>query len=187
MSPLPKAEEDSCRMYLVVLSSEAIAYREKDPQKAQDLLVNAASAYQKAKDENRTEERFNEPISRAQQSLERYITLDKIARAHKGPQSRGVRVGEATATTATAPAGGAAAEPVGAAAKLIYDNQYLIKLKGTGASENFILSEITDADPPQFDVTPNGIAQLAAAGFSDQIKLAVKAKMRGKAAAAKKK
>ena len=136
MTPLPKAEDDSCRLYLVGLSSEAIAYQEKDPQKAQDLLVNAASAYQKAKDGNKREEKFNDPISRAQQSLERYITLDKLARSHKGTQARGVRVTTASDSTATgtpAPAG-AVGEPVGSAAKLVYDNQYLIKLKTSGAT-----------------------------------------------------
>ena len=106
MTPLAKAEEDSCRLYLVGLSSEAIAYKESDPKKAQDLLVNAADAYQKAKDSNKNEDRFNEPISRAQQSLERYITLEKIAHMHQA-SSRGIKVAEATsAPAATAPSPG---------------------------------------------------------------------------------
>jgi hypothetical protein len=187
MSPLPKAEEDSCRLYLVGLSSEAIAYGEKDPQKAQDLLVNAASAYQKAKDANKSEDRFNEPISRAQQSLERYIALEKIARMAKSPsQARGVKVMTANKAPAAPAPAGAVAEPVGASARLVYDNQYLIKLKASGSSDKIILSEIEDANPPQFDVSPNGIAQLSAAKFSDEVILKVKAKMRAAQAAKKK-
>jgi len=187
MPPLPKAEDDSCRLYLVGLSSEAIAYGQADPQKAQDLLVNAASAYQKAKDGNKSEDRFNEPISRVQQSLERYISLERIARLHKTSQSRGVKVSAAdppsapSAAPAPAPAG-AIAEPVGASAKLVYNNQYLIKLKSQGTSDKLILSEIQDADPPQFDISPNGMAQLTAAKFTDDVILAVKAKMRAKPA-----
>lgn len=189
MTPLSKAEEDSCRLYLVGLSSEAIAYKETDPKKAQDLLVNAADAYQKAKDANKSEERFNEPISRAQQSLERYITLEKIARMHQAAQSRGVKITQASgspeahapAETASAPGGPA---PVGAAAKMVYDNQYLIKLRSTkGVTDKLLVSEIHDADPPQFDVSPNGISQLIAAGLSENVIIEVKAKMRSKATA----
>jgi hypothetical protein len=194
MTPLPKLEEDSCRLYLVGLSSEAIAYGETDSQKAQDLLVNAASAYQKAKDANRSEERFNEPISRAQQSLERYITLDKIARK-AGSQSRGVKVTAASDSPQTPARAGPGAPPpgpapVGSAARMVYDNQYLMKLKSTkGITDKLIISEIHDADPPQFDISPNGISQLIAAGMSEDVIIAVKTKMRGPAAppAAKKK
>jgi hypothetical protein len=188
MTPLAKAEEDSCRLYLVGLSSEAIAYQEKDPKKAQDLLVGAADAYQKAKDENQSEEKFNVPINRAQQSLERYIALDKIVRAHQGTQARGVKVTEASTSAApAAPSEPAGPAPVGAAAKMIYDNAYLIKLKSIskGPSNGLILEEIKDADPPQFDISPNGIAQLINAGFGEDVITAVKSKMRS--AGAKKK
>ena len=184
MTPLAKAEEDSCRLYLVGLSSEAIAYQEKDSKVAQDLLVAAADAYQKAKDENPGEEKFNVPINRAQQSLERYIALGKIARMHQGPQSRGITVSEASTSPAPsqpAPASGSA--PVGAAATMVYDNAYLIKLKNIskGPSNTLILGEIKDAEPPQFDISPNGIAQLIGAGFGEDVISAVKAKMRAAA------
>ncbi|MDR3698227.1 MAG: hypothetical protein P4L56_01250 [Candidatus Sulfopaludibacter sp.] len=184
MTPLPKAEEDSCRLYLVGLSSEAIAYQEKDPKKAQDLLVNAADAYQKAKDSNRSEEKFNEPISRAQQSLERYITLEKIARSHQGTQSRGVKVTQAGNSVVTSPpSGGSGPAPVGAAAKMVYDNAYLIKLKNINKmSDRLIISEVQDANPPQFDISPNGIAQLLTANMSEDVILAVKNKMKSRTA-----
>ncbi len=181
MTPLAKAEEDSCRLYLVGLSSEAIAYQETDPKKAQDLLVTAADAYQKAKDSNKSEEKFNEPISRAQQSLERYITLDKIQKMHQASQSRGIKISDPGAPThaetpASAPAGPA---PVGSAAKMVYDNAYLIRLKNINKmSDRLIKSEIDDADPPQFDVSPNGIAQLLNAQMSEDVIMAVKAKMK---------
>lgn len=180
MTPLAKAEEDSCRLYLVGLSSEAIAYQEKDPKTAQDLLVGAADAYQKAKDANPGEEKFNIPINRAQQSLERYIALDKIARMHQGPQSRGIKVTEASTAPAPSEPAPAASAPVGSAAKMVYDNAYLIKLKSIskGTSNALILGEIKDADPPQFDISPNGIAQLMTAGFGEDVISAVKAKMR---------
>ncbi len=187
MTPLAKAEEDSCRLYLVGLASEAIAYKETDPKKAQDLLVNAADAYQKAKDSNKGEDKFNEPINRTQQSLERYIALDKINRMHQASQSRGLKQ-ESTSASATAPTPAAAPAgpaPVGNAAKMVYDNAYLIKLKSMskGPSNTIILDEIKDADPPQFDTSPNGIAQLLNAGFGEDVITAVKARVR---AAAKK-
>ena len=190
MTPLPKAEDDSCRLYLVGLANEAIGYKESDPRKAQDLLVAAADAYQKAKDSNKSEDKFNEPINRAQQSLERYITLEKISRLHAASQSRGVKVSDAgpepaAAAPTPAPTGPA---PVGAAAKLVYDNAYLIKLKsGSKASDKLLISEIDDADPAQFDISPNGIAQLVNAGMSEDVVLAVKKKMRSAPSQAKKK
>jgi hypothetical protein len=168
MTPLPKAEEDSCRLYLVGLADEAIAYQEKDPKKAEDLLVSASSMYEKAKGENRADEYFNEPVNRTQESLERYLTLDKINTMARTLKSR-----ENAAASRAAPAGTAAP-----AASAAYDNQYLIKLKKSGSSDAFIIGEIRDAEAPQFDASPKGMEQLGDAGFSDAVKTAVKEKMR---------
>jgi hypothetical protein len=176
MPPLPKVEEDSCRLYLVGLANEALAYSVKDAQKAQDLLVNASTAYEKAKEQNKGEEYFNGPINRTQESLERYIALDKIAKTTKAKPR------DSAPAVAAVPAAGSASRSAGPAAP-VYDNAYLIKLKKSGSSDEFIISEINDATHPKFDISPAGITQLADAGLGDPVKIAVKNKMKAASAA----
>jgi hypothetical protein len=168
--PFPKKDDDAYRTYAIGMANEAMAYTDaKDANQVQDYLSRAQTFYDQAKEGKHDEKFFSPPSIRVQESLDHCLAIQnalRVKQAVTGNKDAGGKSGPA------APAGKPAAEMV--------NNEYLIELKKKGASDKLLMVEIQDAADPKFDITPVGISHLVEAKLSDDVILAVRAKMRKK-------
>src|SRR6266481_5539694 len=81
MTPLPKAEDDSYRLYNIAVVYEAMAYKAEDAKSAKKFLDQAAINYGKAIDANPGEKYFLQPQNRIETALAHYKKLETQASA----------------------------------------------------------------------------------------------------------
>ena len=182
MEPLPKADDDAYRLYLLALANEAQGYKASDMDAAQDFLLKASNYYEKARQGHKSEEKFSEPDIRARESGERYEHIKLIRK--KVVASPGVASAPAIAAVKheeprQAPPPQKTTPPPAATPAVEYNNDYIIELKKANMPADFIVQEIQSAPTPKFDVTPGGILALGRAGVSADIISAMRTKMQG--------
>jgi hypothetical protein len=199
MTPLPKTTEDAYRLYDIGVAYEALAYQSEDKNATQKFLEKAAINYGKAIDANPGEKLFAEPQNRIETAVSHYKRLQGGATmeakadaappaksstpskaANTGAASRSVTVGStkppanaAAALAPGAPASKASAKaPVPAAPALT--NAQVIKMAKAGVDEDNIVATIHGATSVQFDLSPDGLVDLASNGVKGKIVMAMR-------------
>jgi hypothetical protein len=83
MTPLPKPEDDSYRLYNIGVGDEALGYKAETPAGAKAAFEKAVIQYRKAGEANPHEKYFIEPVNRIEIALEHYRKLSTPAAAPK--------------------------------------------------------------------------------------------------------
>jgi hypothetical protein len=179
MEPLPKADDDAYRLYLLALANEAQGYKAKDLNTAQDFLLKASNYYEKARSGNKGEQKFSEPDIRARESVERYEQIKLIQKKVVSPSQPPPAPAPAPAPHQTATVVPAKTPEPPPAPKVEYNNDYIIELKKAGMPSDFIVQEVQNAKDPKFDVAPAGILALGRAGVPSEVITAMRTKMQG--------
>ena len=198
MTPLPKTTEDAYRLYDIGVAYEALAYQSEDKNATQKFLDKAAINYGKAIDANPGEKLFAEPQNRIETAVSHYKRLQggatMEARADAAPTAKSSTLSKATSTgtgsrsvtggsskppasTPAAPATGAASKapakaPAPAAPALT--NAQVIKMAKAGVDEDNIVATIRGATAVQFDLSPDGLVDLASNGVKGKIVMAMR-------------
>jgi hypothetical protein len=161
MEPLAKAQEDSYRLYLLALASEAMGYASKSESEAQDYLLKSATWYEKARSSKKDEEKYREPDIRIRESVERYERIKVIRDKAQTAKSRPPTPPEIESPKATE-----------------YDNNFVLELHKASMPADFIIGEIKNAPNPKFDVSPQGVLFLAKQKVPAAVITAMREKMR---------
>jgi hypothetical protein len=195
MTPLPKTTEDAYRFYDIGVAYEALAYQSEDKNATAKFLEKAAISYGKAIDANPGEKFFAEPQNRIETAVSHYKRLQGGATieartdvapagttaSSPAPASKSSTPGKSTSAGAgsrsaavgtTKLPGGAASKapsktPANAAPALT--NAQVIKMAKAGVDEDNIIATIHDATAVQFDLSPDGLVDLAANGVKGKI------------------
>jgi hypothetical protein len=194
MTPLPKVTDDAYRLYNIGVAYEALAYQSEDKAATEKLLEKASINYGKAIDDNPGEKLFAEPQNRIETAVAHYKKLQAgatlSAKAVEAPapsapaakstatKPRSAMVGTtkpAGSVTASA-SGGPSKSPakVSAPAAPALTNAQVIKMAKAGVDEENIVGTIHDATVVQFDLSPDGLVELASNGVKGKIVAAMR-------------
>jgi hypothetical protein len=192
MTPLPKTTDDSYRLYDIGVAYEALAYQSEDKGATEKFLEKAAINYGKAIDANPGENLFADPQNRIETAVAHYKRLqrgstqeapaDAAAATSSAPASKSSASTKSTSTGAISksstvavnkPAASTAAKAPASAAPAL-TNAQVIKMAKAGVGEDNIVATIHDATSVQFDLSPDGIVDLAANGVNGKIVTAMR-------------
>ena len=158
------------RVYLLGLSYEAIAYTDAStPDKAADLLNKASQKYKQAADLQSHDREFELAQIRVQDSLDHYLEIQHYLQNAKQQQTAPTRPTGSVEGTTTA--GGGLQSGNGA------DNAKLIQMSAAGLSETVLLTFVRSAADPKFDVSANGLLELAEGKVPEKVIEAVQQRM----------
>jgi len=204
MTPLSKTTDDAYRLYDIGIAYEALAYQSEDKNATEKFLEKAAINYGKAIDANPGEKQFAEPQNRIETAVAHYKKLQggatmaaksdpapasspapvsknpapgKSTTAGGGSRAAAVGTSKPAASTGASPAPAAANKPVAKApmpAAPALTNAQVIKMAKAGVDEENIVATIHDATAVQFDLTPDGLVDLASNGVKGKIVAAMR-------------
>ena len=198
MTPLPKTTEEAYRFYDIGVAYEALAYQSEDKNATAKFLEKAAINYGKAIDANPGEKLFAEPQNRIETAVSHYKRLQggstmeakadaasasksstpgKSASPGAGSRSASVGTSKPPANAGASPAaGGASKAPAKAPANAgpALTNAQVIKMAKAGVDEDNIVATIHDATSVQFDLSPDGLVDLASNGVKGKIVIAMR-------------
>ncbi len=205
MTPFSDPAVDAYRLYAIGVGYEAEAYAEENHIAAKKLLEQAAINYGKAIDGKPSEKYFLEPQSRIEVAVTHYRQLEvqasvateappapaatltepaPAAPAKKPATTRSAKPGSTATKSGTTPKPGAASsgsstKPAGsgsAPAKPALTNADVIKMAKAGVDEDSIVNAIHDAGSVNFDLSPDGLIQLAQNNVKGKIVSAMRVK-----------
>ena len=206
MTPFSDPAVDAYRLYAIGVGYEAEAYAEENHVAAKKLLEQAAINYGKAIDGKPSEKYFLEPQSRIEVAVTHYRQLEvqanvateappapaatltepapAAAPTKKPATTRSAKPGTtatkpATASKPSSPSSGSSAKPAGsgsAPAQPALTNADVIKMAKAGVDEDSIVNAIHDAGSVNFDLSPDGLIQLAQNNVKGKIVSAMRAK-----------
>jgi len=203
MTPLSTSPEDAYRLYNIGVAYEALAYQSEDKKATEKFLEQSAISYGKAIDAKPGEKQFAEPQERIETAVAQYKKLQggstfaassdtaspaASAPAQASPQPAKKAPAKATSSTAkpatvSAPSsasGAANASPAKAAppAAPAMTNAQIIKMAKAGVDEDNIVATIHDSTAVQFDISPEGLVDLANNGVKGKIVAAMRERMK---------
>jgi hypothetical protein len=200
MTPLPKSTEDAYRLYDIGVAYEALAYQSEDKNATQKFLEKAAINYGKAIDANPGEKLFAEPQNRIETAVSHYKRLqggatleaksDAALASNTSTPSKATSTGAGSrsATVGTSKPAGSAAAASAAASKApakapapaapALTNAQVIKMAKAGVDEDNIVATIRGATAVQFDLSPDGLVDLASNGVKGKIVMAMRERAR---------
>jgi hypothetical protein len=209
MPPLPKPEDDAYRFYDIGVANEALGYQAEDHAAAKNFLMEAAVNYGKAIDGKPTEKNFIDAQTRIELAVAYYKSLSapapKAVVADNAPPlvttptspagastpkttTKNVSAKPATpkapsATTPpkTAPPNTAPVTPPKPAVPALTNAKVIEMFKG-GVDEPTIIAAIHDAHSTQFDLSADGLIDLAKNGVKGKIVDAMRTRVRASSA-----
>ncbi len=202
MTPLGKTTDDAYRLYDIGVAYEALAYQSEDKSATEKFLEKAAINYGKAIDGNPGEKLFADPQNRIETAVAHYKRLQggstlsakedsaptpgpgsktsgpaKNSSAGTGAKATTAGASKAASASGGSPAAGAASKgPSKAAAPAApaLTNAQVIKMAKAGVDEDNIVGTIHDATSVQFDLSPDGLVDLASNGVKGKIVAAMR-------------
>ncbi len=175
MSPLSGSSE-AYRLYLIGLSYEAIAYGEAEKSNEATATLNKASKfYTDAKNVKPAEHEILLAQIRAQDSLDHYLEIQHFLQNRPKEPAAEAPVKEVKAAAA-GPAGGSGSAAV-TPAENSANNAALIDMAKEGLPESVLITFIQTVPDPKFDVSSNGLLQLARAHVSGPVIQAIQKQM----------
>lgn len=185
MSPLSGTNE-AYRLYLIGLSYEAIAYGEADKSnEAAETLNKASKFYSDAKNVKPAEHEILLAQIRAQDSLDHYLEIQHFLQNRPKNPAPDAPVTEVK-TSPAAPAPGVAPGTAPGStppAENAANNAALVDMVKEGLPESVMITFVQTASEPKFDVSANGLMQLARAKVPSAVITAVQKQMTAKPAA----
>ena len=206
MPPLPKPEDDAYRYYDIGVANEALGYQAEDHAAAKNFLMEAAVNYGKAIDGKPTEKNFIDAQTRIELAVAYYKSLSapapKVVVAEAAPPPAATPASPASASTPknttrsvstkpvtpkapsasatappkTAPANTAPVTPPKPAVPALTNAKVIEMFKG-GVDEPTIIAAIHDAHNTQFDLSADGLIDLAKNGVKGKIVEAMRMKV----------
>jgi hypothetical protein len=173
MTPFPKKDDDSYRLYNIGVSYEALAYKAEDAQAAKKFLDLAAINYGKAIDANPSEKYFLQPQNRIQTALAHYKKLEGMGTAPAETASR-----DLPPIPAAAPANAQPQAPHNGP----LTNEQVIELSKAGMDEENLIETIKSARDVTFDFSVNGQLKLVQGGIKGKVLSAMRERARPPAA-----
>jgi hypothetical protein len=186
MPPLPDPADDAYRLYNIGVGYEALAYQAEDRAAAKKFLEQAAINYGKAIDAKQSEKYFLEPQNRIETAVAYYRKLEERAKGTQtavAQKSGPARSSKGVSSKSGGPLTNASSQERISTTALTNDK--VIEMFQSGVDEESIILEIQQAPAVQFDVSPDGLIQLARAGVKGKIPAAMRARVRPKPRAAK--
>ena len=192
MTPFPNASDDAYRIYNIGVAYEALAYQSEDKAATKKLLEQAAINYGKAIDAKPSEKFFIEPQNRIETAIAHYKKLEGgstvAAKAdtppfsvkagsppstvsNTGTSARGTTGARSATTSSSAP------KPAGKSSSAM-TNDDVIRMAAAGVDEDSIIAAIHDAPAVHFDLSPDGLIQLANNGVKGKIVSAMRERAR---------
>lgn len=178
MTPFSNPAEDAYRLYNIGVANEAMAYQAPDRTSVQKFLDQAAINYGKAIDAKPSEKYFIDPQTRIETAVTHYKKLEEEAASKKAAPPTDVRGSreEAANGTDSAPttrdgkaSGPASGAKSSGAKSSTLTNDGVIKMVKAGVDEESILAAIHDAKAVQFDLSPDGLVDLANNGVKGKL------------------
>ncbi len=205
MTPLPKTTDDAYRLYNIGVAYEALAYQSEDKSATEKFLEKAAINYGKAIDADPGEKLFADPQDRIETAVEHYKKLQggatlaakaepasappasaappakastpRSTASGSGTRSATVRARKSPSSSGASPASGGSTHAKTPAAPAL-TNAQVIKMAKAGVDEDNIIATIHDATSVQFDLTPDGLVNLATNGVKGKIVTAMRERAR---------
>jgi hypothetical protein len=187
MTPLPGKEDDAYRLYNIGVGYEAMGYAAEDQKAAKKNLQDAAINYGKAVDGKPSEKYFLQPQNRIETALVHYKQLQDqksgTVSASAGSSStakvstRGVH-SSTSGSTQPAPAKSLASSSPAKSSGPPLTNDQVIKLVKANVDEDNIIDTIRHASAVNFDLSVDGVVNLANNGVKGKILTAMKARAR---------
>jgi hypothetical protein len=175
MTPFSKREDDVYRLYNIGVANEALAYETHDSGAIQKFLDKAAIDYGKAIDGKPSEKYFIDPQTRIEVAVAHYRKLGQGTNARNAEVAPSSGPSGATVSSrgaSTAPANVASADG-GSSGSALTDDK-VIKMAQAGVDEDSIISAIRDAVSVRFDLSPDGLINLANNGVKGKIVTAMR-------------
>ncbi|MDR3747259.1 MAG: hypothetical protein P4M04_03735 [Acidobacteriota bacterium] len=198
MTPLPGKEDDAYRLYNIGVGYEAMGYAAEDQKAAKKNLQDAAINYGKAVDGKPSEKYFLQPQNRIETALVHYKQLqdqnsgtvsasagssstssDRGSASTKSSSTRSTHSASSSGSTQTASAKPPAssstpAKPTGPP----LTNEQVIKLVKANVDEENVIDTIRHAPAVNFDLSVDGVVNLANNGVKGKILTAMKSRAR---------
>ena len=209
MPPLPNPADDAYRFYDIGVANEALGYKAEDHAAAKNFLMEAAINYGKAIDAKPAEKNFIDAQNRIELAVTYYKTLEGSAPKEASvsasaavatkpatgaaapvsatpkstPKTVAAKPPSASGTPKTTPVNTAPATPAKPAVPAL-TNAKVIEMFKSGVDEPSIIAAIHDAHSTQFDLSADGLIDLAKNGVKGKILDAMRARTRPANAAA---
>ncbi len=170
MTPLSTPRDDAYRMYNIGVANEALGYQADDRKTAKGFFEESAINYGKAIDANPEDKIFIE----AQNRIELAVTY------YKKLEDRGLKAVEVSSGSNRTSKGIDAGASSGAPDQksTVLTNGKIIEMFESGVDEPSILAAIHDAPVAQFDVSADGLIDLAKNGVKGKIPAAMRERAR---------
>ena len=194
MPPLSSPEDDVYRLYDIGVANEALAYEAPDRASVQKFLNQAAIDYGKAIDGKPSEKYFIDPQTRIEMAVAHYRKLSQGAststadRTSSGNENNttgsasNLAPVKASSTSAingdTRGSANSSAPAGGDTSSSVLTNIGVIKMAKAGVDEDSIISAIHDAQTVRFDLSPDGLINLANNGVKGKIVSAMRERSR---------
>jgi hypothetical protein len=170
MAPFSNPQDDAYRLYNIGVANEALGYQSEDHATAKKFLSEAAINYGKAIDAKPTEKNF---IS-AQNRIEIAVTY------YKKLEERGLKKDAGSPEPSVTPKTTAASpsSETRSKASAALTNEKVIEMFKSGVDESSIIAVIHEARVVQFDLSADGLIDLAKNGIKGKILEAMRARAR---------
>ena len=162
------SSDDAYRLYSLGVACEAKAFTFDDPVLTKQYLEQAVSHYKQATQLKPKEDRFWEPMHRAEMSLYEYQGLtDRMRKIEE--RKKGMLEDPAIARTNQTTQPDLPQDKSGLPSFMIITNDTIADWAKQGVSEDYILASIKHSVANKFDLSPGARAKLIQAGVKDRI------------------
>jgi len=181
MKPLKDTKKDAYRLFNLGVANEALAYDAESLEESSALLRQASDLYAKALQMKSDEKYFMTPQARVAESLAGYVELERlqqtvVATPATAPSTSRTQRAPAKPQAAAKPTVAEAPAPGASAAMATLSNKDVIELVGVGLDDDNVIATIKGAKKVTFDLSVNGLKQLAGAKVSNRVITAMRAK-----------
>jgi hypothetical protein len=176
MTPLANPQDDAYRLYNIGVANEALGYLAEDHATAEKFLSEAAINYGKATDAKPTEKGFLAAQNRIEIGVTYYKMLEerdkKVTRSEPAPAAPNKQPSQSSVA-----AGARSAEKQSDTSSAL-TNAKVIEMFKSGVDEPSIIMSIREAKSARFDLSPDGLIDLAKNGIKGKILDAMRARSR---------
>jgi hypothetical protein len=168
LAPFPKFDEESYRLYALGVAYEGLAYETPYLNPTKEYLEKALAYYDDAKRNNSAEPAFLSSASRVTYLLNEYRRIEPFIKAfEKSERQKDLETSLINKIQTRYGKDG------------FINNNTIISLVRSGASEKEIVRGLDDVKSRYFDLSPNGMANLSKAGVKANVIDAMRESMRG--------
>ena len=168
LSPFQKFDEESYRLYALAVAYEGMAYETPYLNPTKEYLEKALAYYDDAKRNNSADMTFQNSAARVTFLLNEYRRIEPFIKAfEKGERQKDLEASLINKIQARYGKEG------------FINNNTIISMVRSGASEKEIIGRIDDVKSRYFDLSPGGMAALTKAGVKANLVDAMRESMRG--------